>query len=57
MRALLKEKYMDKKSFYSTATVIETGEIVGVEWNSYGCFFKCSDGVLRQEQELTRFVF
>jgi len=48
---------MDKKSFYSTATVIETGEIVGVEWNSYGCFFKCSDGVLRQEQELTRFVF
>lgn len=50
------EKTMTKQSMFKTATVIATGEIVGVEWNEAGKFFKCSDGILRQEQELCRFV-
>mgnify|MGYP001563230077 CR=1 FL=1 len=47
---------MTKQQMFRTARVVATGAFVGVEWNAAGCFFKCSDGVLRQEQELCDFV-
>ena len=47
---------MSKKSLFSTAVVVSTGAVVGVKWNEAGKFFRCSDGVLRQEQELCNFV-
>jgi hypothetical protein len=47
---------MEKASLYKTAQVVATGAFVGVEWNARGCFFKCSDGVLRQAAELHSFV-